>query len=53
LGYLLARVGLLQYDVRELISVTAGVFYKKVWLKAGDEVTTEVEGLGQLTNVLC
>jgi len=25
----------------------------KVWLKAGDEVMTEVEGLGQLTNVLC
>jgi len=25
----------------------------KVWLKAGDEVTIEVEGLGQLTNVLC
>ena len=24
----------------------------KVWLKAGDEVTIEVEGLGQLTNVL-
>jgi len=25
----------------------------RVWLKAGDEVTVEVEGLGQLTNVLC
>ncbi len=26
---------------------------EKVWLKAGDEVTIEVEGFGQLTNVLC
>ena len=25
----------------------------RVWLKAGDEVTIEVEGLGRLTNVLC
>ena len=25
----------------------------RVWMKAGDEVTVEIEGLGRLTNVLC
>ncbi len=25
----------------------------RVWMKAGDVVTVEIEGLGRLTNVLC